>query len=336
MGRDVRVRQQLGVGMSYLLRSLTLAGSIALALSSTDASAGKIVIPALAFGSNSATASSWLAGAHAGYNWQRGQTVFGFEADLQGTHLESRMRGGLTWDLPVPPPPGDFADTRALIDWYGTVRGRLGIANGPWLLYGTAGLAYGNVSLGSSFSTGGLLLQSLASEVKVGWVAGVGVEYLWRPDVSFRLGYQYVDLGTLSLFSSSTNGTIAISQSASAHAQFQAVMAGISWRFAPGGPVMPWQGGYAGVHAGGAWGNDANARYDSGFLPASDARLKRDVALVGRRTDGLGIYAYKYLWSDAVYLGVMAQEVALIHPAAVVRDELTGYMAVNYGMLNGN
>ncbi|MBI5319623.1 hypothetical protein [Bradyrhizobium sp.] len=64
--------------------------------------------------------------------------------------------------------------------------------------------------------------------------------------------------------------------------------------------------------------------------------LKRDITLVARRSDGLGICAYKYRWSDAVHVGVMAQEVALIHPAAVVRDELTGYMAVNYDMLNGN
>ena len=99
---------------------------------------------------------------------------------------------------------------------------------------------------------------------------------------------------------------------------------------------MPWTGGYAGIQGGGAWGNSTNASYDSAFIFISDARLKRDITLLGRRGDGLGIYAYRYLWSDAVYIGVMAQEVALVHPAAVVRDELTGYMAVNYGMLDGH
>jgi len=67
----------------------------------------------------------------------------------------------------------------------------------------------------------------------------------------------------------------------------------------------------------------------------SDARLKHDITLVGRRSDGLGVYAYKYLWSDAVYVGVLAQEVALIHPGAVVHDDLTGYLSVDYGQLNG-
>jgi hypothetical protein len=64
----------------------------------------------------------------------------------------------------------------------------------------------------------------------------------------------------------------------------------------------------------------------------SDARLKRDIALIGRRDDGLGLYAYRYLWSDTVYVGVMAQEVALIHPDAVVHG-LDGYLRVDYARL---
>ena len=43
------------------------------------------------FGSNSASASSWLAGAQAGYNWQRGSVVYGVEADISGTGLKSSM-----------------------------------------------------------------------------------------------------------------------------------------------------------------------------------------------------------------------------------------------------
>ena len=54
---------------------------------------------------------------------------------------------------------------------------------------------------------------------------------------------------------------------------------------------------------------------------------------MGRRSDGLGIYRFRYLWSETVHVGVMAQEVALLHPDAVVRDDLTGFMAVNYTRL---
>jgi hypothetical protein len=67
--------------------------------------------------------------------------------------------------------------------------------------------------------------------------------------------------------------------------------------------------------------------------PQTDVRLKRDITLVGHLDDGLGLYQYRYLWSDTVYVGVMAQEVALIHPDAVVRGVLDNYLRVDYGRL---
>jgi outer membrane immunogenic protein len=301
------------------------------ALSSGHALAGEgfANIPS---GSNSASATSWLAGAHAGYNWQQGHAVFGFETDLQATHLNSAMSGGLTY-LFSPPPPGGFALTSSTINWYGTARGRLGFASGPWLLYGTAGLAYGNVNLSSTFGIPGVLLASQMSETKLGWVAGVGAEYLVTPNLSARIGYQYVDLGSLSLSASSPPAFIVLGQQATANARFQAVMAGLSWHFAPTGTTAPWQGGYVGGHAGGAWGNDTSASYTSQQIFPSDVRLKRDLMLVGRLDNGLGLYSYKYLWSDEAHVGVMAQEVALIRPDAVQRDPLTSYLSVNYGRL---
>ena len=92
-------------------------------------------------------------------------------------------------------------------------------------------------------------------------IAGAGIEYLWRPNVSFRASYQYVDLGTLRLSSSTPVGILSMSQTANANAQLHAVTAGISWHFGPTQPSSPWAGGYAGGHAGGAWGNDTDATY---------------------------------------------------------------------------
>ena len=103
---------------------------------------------------------------------------------------------------------------------------------------------------------------------------------------------------------------------------------------APVVAVSAWEGLYAGGHAGGAWGNHTDANYsDSTIIATSDVRLKRDIVLVGRRDDGLGLYSYRYVWSDTVYLGVMAQEVALIHPDAIVRGALDDYLRVDYGRL---
>ena len=308
-----------------------------LALTCKDAAAGFGPPANPAFGSNAANASSWLAGAHAGYNWQQGAAVFGFETDLQATHLNSSMSGGLTHSPAIIPlPASDFASTTALIEYYGTVRGRLGWSAGQWMFFGTAGAAYGNVELSSTFSTLGLRTFSQTSEQKIGWVVGAGFEYLLRPNLMLSLGYQYVDLGRIGISSTTTGisgpSSVTLSQAATVHAQFQTVMAGMSWRFAPGSS-SPWAGGYAGGQGGGAWGNNTAATYASSQFTPSDMRLKRDIGLLARRDDGLGLYSFKYVWSDTVYVGVMAQEVALLYPDAVQRDDLTGYMAVNYTRL---
>jgi hypothetical protein len=64
----------------------------------------------------------------------------------------------------------------------------------------------------------------------------------------------------------------------------------------------------------------------------SDLRLKRDIIQVARLDNGLALYRYRYKSSDQVYVGVMAQEVLLVRPDAVVRGA-DGYLRVNYGQL---
>jgi hypothetical protein len=66
----------------------------------------------------------------------------------------------------------------------------------------------------------------------------------------------------------------------------------------------------------------------------SDRRLKRSIRLLARLHNGLKIYAFKYLWSDVVYLGVMAQDLLKnpIWKDAVI-TKANGFYAVNYAML---
>ncbi len=279
-------------------------------------------------GSNSASATSWVGGAHAGYNWQNNSWVYGIETDISGMHLNSAMNTALTDGLTT-------ANTNADVNWYGTLRGRLGWTQGPVLFYGSAGLAYGREALNSSMSmpSAPLSPSTSTSPVRSGWVAGGGVDYHWTPNVVVGVQYQYVDLGSVSLASSTTiAGPFTLAQSANAHAQFQVVTVGISWLFSPS--PAGWQGFYAGGQVGGAWGNDTSAVYSSISPPApSDIRLKRDIVLIARLDNGLGLYRYRYVWSDTVYVGVMAQEVALLRPDAVVRDALDDYLRVDYSRL---
>jgi hypothetical protein len=66
----------------------------------------------------------------------------------------------------------------------------------------------------------------------------------------------------------------------------------------------------------------------------SDKRLKRSIRLLARLHNGLKIYAFKYLWSDVVYVGVMAQDL-LKNPTwkDAVITKANGFYEVNYAML---
>jgi hypothetical protein len=98
--------------------------------------------------------------------------------------------------------PVSITDTSKL-DWFGTVRGRLGyLATPNWLVYGTGGLAYGNVNESGSAQPGnpfvGINNAPLVwnqSTTKVGWTAGVGVENALSTNWSWKVEYLYMDLG---------------------------------------------------------------------------------------------------------------------------------------------
>jgi outer membrane immunogenic protein len=168
-------------------------------------------------------------GGQIGYNWQRGMFVAGIEADFQGSGQKGRFGAlcagapdGLQDGICTPGHRGDNTFDPALpvtfdltqkLDWFGTVRGRLGVAVTPRvLLYGTGGLAYGHITTSGSVSAinvGGFpgadggtftpVAGSFASSTtKVGWTAGAGVEGGFADNWSARLEYLYVDLGTVS------------------------------------------------------------------------------------------------------------------------------------------
>ncbi len=279
-------------------------------------------------GANSGSASSWVAGIHAGHNWQNGSTLFGIETDISGTALKT----SLDTVLPQIAGPPAFAHTDSNIDYFGTLRGRLGWVAGPVLFYGTAGLAYGSVDTNSSMTGPAVIFGAATNDLRIGWTGGGGIEYKYSPNVIFSLNYLYVDLGHVNF--STNNGFGPEITSGTAHAQLQAVTLGVSWLFTPDGkgPHAPWEGNYIGGQVGGDWGNQTSASYFATPNVASDIRLKRDVVLIGHLDDGLGLYRYRYLWDDTVYVGVMAQEVAAKSPNAVTIGE-DGYLRVDYRKL---
>ena len=64
----------------------------------------------------------------------------------------------------------------------------------------------------------------------------------------------------------------------------------------------------------------------------SDRRLKRDIKEVGTDEHGHKWYDFRYLWSDTVHRGLMAQDLLKTDPWRVV-EMPSGYYAVNYAGL---
>jgi outer membrane immunogenic protein len=125
---------------------------------------------------NPAKPSGFVGGVQAGYNWQPSQSwVFGVEGDLQVTGADET-----------------FAPWKFSNPWFGTVRGRAGYTFSNILVYGTAGLAFGELR-GETFGLS-------ESHANAGWTAGVGAEFgfgqtgVSRGGWSAKVEYLYVDL----------------------------------------------------------------------------------------------------------------------------------------------
>jgi hypothetical protein len=93
----------------------------------------------------------------------------------------------------------------------------------------------------------------------------------------------------------------------------------------------------------------AQANFNSGLMSlggagimASDIRMKENIKQIHWLPNGLPVYEYEYkpefkdhpLAGHGKFVGVMAQEVELVQPEAVITNA-DGYKMVNYGVLNG-
>ena len=70
----------------------------------------------------------------------------------------------------------------------------------------------------------------------------------------------------------------------------------------------------------------------SGLFKLSDKRLKKDISHVFTLANKIKIYKYRFIGSDRMELGVLAQEVQEVMPGAVTTDS-HGFLRVNYDMV---
>jgi outer membrane immunogenic protein len=154
-----------------------------------------------------------IAGVQIGHNVQRGNFVFGVEADLGYLDLS----GDDTFALPRSNPTDKNTDISAKYSTsgglYGDLTGRVGYASGNTLLYLKGGAAFLNATFNSDYAgancsttgdnkckqevgTSNFAFEN--SDTLFGYTIGAGVEYALSPSWSLKLEYQRFDFGSMS------------------------------------------------------------------------------------------------------------------------------------------
>jgi len=171
-----------------------------------------------------------VGGLQVGYNWQFGYSwVLGIVADIQASGIDDSDFVAFA--------NGTTAGQTSKIQWFGTVRGKLGWAAGNWLFYGTGGLAYGEVDVAATLAVPNVVIfRGDEQDTRVGWTAGGGIDYALNNNLTVGLEYLYLDLGRESAtavgFRPNGAATAAL---LSLDQRFKAniVRATINWRFSP-------------------------------------------------------------------------------------------------------
>jgi len=157
-----------------------------------------------------------MGGAHAGWNWQMGHWVLGVEGDAEGGEIGAfKNLGGVI--------------VSSNMDFDASVRGKLGYAFDRVLLYGTGGVAFGDVNTKYHTTNPCCLVVASNDEIRVGWTAGGGVGYAFTPNWEGNVEYRYTDLG-----SQSTRSRRGFVDNNSFN--YNMIRVGLTYRFAP--PMM--------------------------------------------------------------------------------------------------
>lgn len=162
--------------------------------------AGATLQDATSVAQNSNGAGGITAGAQAGYNFVTGSNLLlGVEADISFPSYLPQNAVLSEFD-------NGTANTLQHLDYYGTVRARLGVIAGRWLGYVTGGLAFEHERYLTDPDVGRVM------NARIGWAAGAGVEYGFTPNWSARVEYLYsqyqnatVDLPTGASYATSLN-----------------------------------------------------------------------------------------------------------------------------------
>ena len=155
--------------------------------------------------------NGFVAGGLLGYNYQDGQMIYGFDADIAWSNAHGNGTAG-----PPPDVPNDYD-----MLWDGHTRVRLGYApdEGALMLFVAGGLAFSDLKLKVG-DTG-----QIKDTLYVGGSIGAGAEYGFSDSVTGRLEYIYDNYGVFGQNGIVLNNYMATLRDAST------VRAAISFRF---------------------------------------------------------------------------------------------------------
>ncbi len=120
--------------------------------------------------------NGFLAGGTLGSNWQSGQFVFGLEGDMSWAGMDGSTIA-----------PWNDRTLSVKNRWYGTLRGRAGVAIDEILLYGTGGVAATRINASDPVAS--------STNTHTGWTLGGGIEAGLMENVSAKVEYLYSDFG---------------------------------------------------------------------------------------------------------------------------------------------
>jgi len=184
-------------------------------------------------GSVSITSEGVLGGGQVGYNWEfPNNFLLGFETDFDGAAIRGKVTVNATGGTGGGP-FGAAGEIGSTINYIGTVRARAGYAWDRFLVYGTGGFAYGQVTSSASVTVaaggGGGSITGSETSGRVGWTVGGGFEYAVTQNFTVKTEYLYVNLGTPTAFDQNLLGIVGVNVGEKTTANI--VRAGLNYKF---------------------------------------------------------------------------------------------------------
>lgn len=178
-------------------------------------------VPGFAGTQNYDTSGGFVGGV-AGYNWQFGNYVIGVEGDFHWADIKGRSD--------VINTALGFGDTYfTKLRGFGDIKGRAGYAVGPALFFISGGAAVGDLQ--HRYDAGLNPPDFVQNDWRWGWTVGAGAEYMFTPNWSVKVEYNYLDFGK-----STIQYTPILDNRSEWKDTIHTVKAGFSYHF--GGPVV--------------------------------------------------------------------------------------------------